>query len=187
MGGAFYRFFLSIGVALGLIAGQADPLLAARVLREGPIAGADSEVSLVAEAEIQRAYSKGSQELVESGSVVAVRVTAELVATGGRTWKAEATRTLAWDPRSKSYLVGIPAEARTIALDSVEAAMTLASRCPGLTLCPVSTLGSGGQVTLVASVGLIDAAGHWHEAPVLWNYVRPQQSYSFSSPRELPF
>ena len=129
----------------------------------------------------------GSRELVEAGSTVAVRVRAELVASGGKTWKAEAMRSLAWNLRDRRYIVGIPAEARTVNLDNADAAITLVSHFPGLSLCPVSALASGGRVTFLASVGLIDSGGTWHDAPVLWNYVRPTATFSFGSPTEVPF
>ena len=69
----------------------------------------------------------------------------------------------------------------------LEAALALASRFHGLQLCPAANLAEGGRVTIAASVGLIDASGAWHDAPVLWNYVRPERSFTFASPTEVPF
>jgi hypothetical protein len=187
MGDALYRFFLSIGVGLGLIAGQADPQIAGRILRQEAPPGSARETLLVAEAEIAGAFSKGSRELVEAGSTIAVRLAAELVASGGRSWRVEATRSLAFDLRARRYVVGFAGEGRTASVPDAETAIALASSFPGFAICPASNLAYGGRVTLSASVGLVDAAGAWHDAPVLWNYVRPQAGFSFGSPTEVPF
>jgi hypothetical protein len=174
MGDALYRFFLSIGVGLGLIAGQADPQIAGRILRQEAPPGSARETLLVAEAEIAGAFSKGSRELVEAGSTIAVRL-------------VEATRSLAFDLRARRYVVGFAGEGRTASVPDAETAIALASSFPGFAICPASNLAYGGRVTLSASVGLVDAAGAWHDAPVLWNYVRPQAGFSFGSPTEVPF
>jgi hypothetical protein len=186
MGDVLFRFFLSIGVGLGLIVGQADPVIGAKVLRQDR-ADAGLGTMLVAEVQVDEAFSPGSRELVESGSSVALKVVARLAAKDGGSWETAAIRTLAWDPRSRRFKVGFVGEGREVPFADFEAAMTLASRFHGLALCPAARLASGGRVTIEAHVGLIDASGAWHDAPVLWNYVRPGWSSAFGSPTEVPF
>jgi hypothetical protein len=185
MGDALYRFFLAIGVGLGLIAGQSDPAISARVLRQ--VAGQGSQTMLVAELRVDESFSPGSRELVESGSTVALRVVARLVSKDGRSWDAAATRALSWDPRERRFKVSVANEGRTVALADLEAAVVLASGFQGLEICPAAALEEGGRVTVQASIGLLDAVGAWHDAPVLWNYVRPEASFAFDSPTEVPF
>jgi len=185
MGDALYRFFLSIGVGLGLIAGQVDPTLSAKILRQDLDNSAGT--MLVAAIHVDQAFSAGSRDLVESGSIVALRVIVKLVTKDGRSFATESTRFLGWDPRARHFNVGRSEEGKPIAFTNPEAAVTFASEFPDLAICPAEKLGQGGRVSVLASVGLIDNSGAWHEAPVLWNYVRPEASFTFASATEVPY
>jgi hypothetical protein len=167
MGDALRRLFLGLGVALGLAPGQSDPsLLAHLLLAEDQNKGA----AIVVDARIDNAFAPGARELVETGTRVALRYSAQLE---GRTVQASETRILWYDMRSSRYGVAFDG-GKTAALVDPQAARNLAAEISGLELCPAAEAGEGKRVIVRAEIGIIDSRGEWHDAPVLWNYFAPR-------------
>jgi hypothetical protein len=170
MGDALRRLFLSIGIGLGLAAGQSDPSLVARVAVASDASGARAlEVS----ARVDEAFAPGTRELVEAGTRVAIRFSAKAAGRGGRELLAEETRALWYDLRTGRYDVAYDG-GKTAALVDPQAARTLASELSGLTLGAAVELAEGDRVFVRAEIGILDARGAWHDAPVLWNYFSPR-------------
>ena len=170
MGDALRRMFLSIGIALGLASGQPDPGLFARLLLDGG--------GLVVSARIENAFAPGARELVDAGTRVALRFSARATSPGKAQLEAEETRTLWYDLRSGRYEVVYDGGKRAV-LDDPEAARTLASELSRLALCGPEDLPEGSRVLVSAEIGIIDAKGAWHDAPVLWNYFGPRTVLSY--------
>jgi hypothetical protein len=157
------RLFLTLGVALGLVAGQPDPVLVAHAAAAGEL--------VIVDARIDRAFAPGTVELIESGTKVAIRFTAAL---DGRedAGKTE-TRALWFDMRSGYYKVDVGGE-RPASLADPKTARALAADLSDLRLEAGPQPRSEAQVVVSARIGILDSRGEWHEAPVLWNYVSPR-------------
>ena len=170
MGDALRRLFLSIGIGLGLASGQVDPSLIARV---AVARGAAATDALVVSARVDNAFAPGALELIEAGTRVTVRFTAKAEAAGGGELTAEETRSLWYDLRTGRYDVAY-GEGKIAALVDPQAARTLASELSSLALGRADSLISGARVIVRAEIGIMDARGAWHDAPVLWNYFGPR-------------
>ena len=167
MGDALRRLFLSIGVALGLATGQSDPSLVARAYLDSG--------RLLVDARIDEAFAPGAIDLVESGTRVALRYSARLEAEGSgesSCAEAEETRVLRYELRSARYEVAYGG--KRAALADANAARGLASELQGLALCGEAEARGAMRVIVRAQIGIIDARGAWHDAPVLWNYSSPR-------------
>ena len=168
MGDALPRLFLSIGIALGLVSGQPDPSLFAKVaLEDGPGGG-----RIVVSARVENAFAPGTWELVDSGTRVALRFSARLEEPSGTGVEAREIRAIRYDLRSGLYDVDFDG-GKTAALVDPQAARTLASELPVLELGRGSQVPIGTRVVVRAEIGIIDSRGEWHGAPVLWNYSGP--------------
>ncbi len=178
MGDSLRRLFLSIGIALGLAEGRPDPVLYARVFQD--------QGYILVNARVEGAFVPEALELVQTGSRVALRFSAELAAKDGGGWSAASTRSVLYDMRASAYRVEIAEEGKSSSVIDPVAATALVSAAQGLRLCPVDEIESGARVAVSAAVGIIDSSGSWREAPVLWNYASLKSDYSFSSPREVP-
>jgi hypothetical protein len=165
VGDALRRLFLAIGIGLGLASGQADPSLVAAASLEGG--------RLVVSARVDNAFAPGARELVEAGTRVAIRYAARIEASGGRELGADETRALWYDLRTGRYGVAFDG-GKTAALVDPQAARTLASELSGLALCRAEEAQEGARVVVRAEIGIVDAKGLWHDAPVLWNYYQPR-------------
>jgi hypothetical protein len=178
MGDALRRVFLSVGIALGLAEGRPDPVLYARVLQD--------QGYVVVNARMEGAFVPEALELIETGSLVALRFEAELAGRSGGGASAVATRSVRYDMRSSRYEVELVEEGKASSVIDLVAATALVSSVQGMRLCPIGELASGGRVAVRASVGVVDSSGTWREAPVLWNYSTPKADFSFESPTEVP-
>jgi hypothetical protein len=175
MGDAFRRLFLSIGVALGLASGQSDPSLYSQAAFSGD--------RLVVSARVENAFAPGALELVEAGTKIALRFSAEIEGTTRGTLAAEETRFLWYDLRSGLYDVVFDG-GKTAALVDPQAARTLVSETPALVLCLASEARENSRIVVKAQIGIIDSSGAWHDAPVLWNYFAPKMSLTSGRPAE---
>jgi hypothetical protein len=175
MGDALRRLFLSIGIGLGLATGQPDPSLVARV--------DIIQDALVASARVDNAFAPGAQELVEAGTRVAIRFSARVEASNGRELGAEETHDLRYNLRSGRYDVAFDG-AKKAALVDPQAARALSSELSELELCRVGEAAIGARIVLRAEIGIIDAQGAWHDAPVLWNYFSPRAVLSYEGRQE---
>lgn len=157
------RLFLTLGVALGLAAGQPDPVLVAHAVAAGDV--------VIVDARVDKAFAPGSVELVEAGTKVAIRFSAAME---GReeSGKAE-TRAVWFDMRSGYYKVDMGG-AKIASLADPKAARFLAADLSGLRLEASPHQMAGARVVVAARIGILDAKGEWHEAPVLWNYASPR-------------
>jgi len=165
MGDALRRLFLSIGIALGLASGQPDPALVAQV---GVVDGA-----LAVSARVEEAFAPGARELIETGTRVAIRFTADIEVAAGPTGAAEETRSLRYDLRSGRYDVSYGGGKEAQLVDP-QAARTLTAELSSLPLCRASLAPPAARVVVRARIGIIDSRGEWHDAPVLWNYREPR-------------
>ena len=170
MGDALRRLFLSIGIGLGLVVGQSDPSLVASLAHED---GAHDGGALVVSVRVENAFAQGAWDLVEAGTRVALRFSAQVESDSRGTLRAEETRTLWYDFKSGRYDVAFGG-GKTAALVDPQAARALASELPALPLCKVSEMQEGARVVVRAEIGIIDSRGAWHDAPVLWNYFGPR-------------
>jgi hypothetical protein len=166
----FRRLFLGLGVALGLASGQPDPSIFASV---APADDGRGGVALVVYARVEEAFAPGALELVETGTRVALRYSARLEGQGGRSFEAGETRAIWYDLRSARYGVSFDG-GRTSELVDPQAARTLVSELRGLELCRADEATGGERVVVQAEIGIMDAHGDWHDAPVLWNYISPR-------------
>jgi hypothetical protein len=165
MGGVFRRFFLGLGVALGLASGQPDPTIFASV--------SIADESLILYVRVDNAFSPGALELVEAGTHVALRYSARLECRDGRSIEASETRALWYDMRSGLYDASFGGGKRSELVDP-QAARTLVSELRGLRLCRADEAADGDRAVVKAEIGIVDGRGLWHDAPVLWNYVSPR-------------
>jgi len=165
MGDALRRLFLSIGIGLGLVSGQSDPSLIASLFHE---AGA-----LMVSIRVENAFSQGARDLVEAGTRVALRFSAQVESDSKGTLRVEETRALMYNLRTGRYDLALGG-GRTAALVDPQAARALASESPALRLCDISEAREGARVVVRAEIGIIDSRGAWHDAPVLWNYFGPR-------------
>ncbi len=177
MGDALRRMFLSIGIALGLAEGRPDPALYARVFQDQGV--------VFVNARVEGAFVPEALELVQTGSRVAIRFSAELTTISGGS-SATSTRSVRYDMRASRYSVDIVEEGKSSSVIDLVAATSLVSAVQGLRLCPIGDLGQGGRVSVSASVGIIDSSGSWRAAPVLWNYIAPKSEFVFSSSGGVP-
>jgi hypothetical protein len=166
MGDALMRLFLSIGIGLGLASGYSDPSLAARV-------AVDGDGGLVVSARVENAFAPGARELVEAGTRVAIRFSARIERGAKDDIKAGETRSIRYDLRTGRYAVTFD-DGKTSALVDPQAARTLAAELGDLQLCRAGEVEAGARVIVRAEIGIIDALGAWHDAPVLWNYYGPR-------------
>ncbi len=173
MGDALRRLFLGLGVALGLASGQPDPSMIAHAGSEG--------ATVVVDARIDNAFAPGALELIETGTRVALRYSARLEGQGGRSFEASETRALWLDMRSSRYALSY-GEGKTSELVDPQAARIFVSELRGLELCSVAEAGEGARVAVKAEIGIIDASGQWHDAPVLWNYTLPRAATTLGRP-----
>jgi len=178
MGDALRRVFLSIGIALGLAEGRPDPVLYALVFQD--------QGYVLINARVEGAFVPEALELVQTGSRVALRFSAEMASKAGGGSSAASTRSVLYDMRASRYSVEIAEEGKSSSVIDPVTATGLVSAVQGLRLCPVADLGSGGRVSVSASVGIIDSSGSWREAPVLWNYTALKADFPFASPEEVP-
>jgi hypothetical protein len=170
MGDALRRLFLAIGIGLGLAPGQPDPGLVARLLSlPGEAAGDRVAVS----ARVENAFAPGAMELVEAGTSVALRFSAEAQSSSMEPIHAEETRALRFDLRTGRYSLSL-GRGRRAALVDPQAARDLVSELTALELCGAADLAQGARVVVRAEIGLLDSGGAWHDAPVLWNYLGPR-------------
>jgi len=160
------RFFLGLGVALGLASGQPDPSFFASV------AVLEGTVSLYAR--VDDAFAPGALELVEAGTRVALRYSARIEGREGRPIEASETRALWYDIRTGFYDVSFDNGRKTSRLVDPQAARNLVSELRSLELCRAEEVAPGGRAAIKAEIGIIDAQGEWHDAPVLWNYCEPR-------------
>lgn len=175
MGDALRRLFLAIGVGLGLASGQSDPSLVAGMAS----LGSPEAALIVVSARVDNAFSPGALELVEAGTRVALRFSAQAETLSRGSLKAEELRTIRYDLRSGRYQVGYGG-GKTAALVDPMAARTLASELSELVLCRAGELPEGARVVVRAEIGLMDSRGLWHDAPVLWNYYGPRAVLSYA-------
>lgn len=159
------RLFLSIGIILGLATGQPDPVLFAR--------SALVDDRVVINVRVEEAFPPGALDLIESGTSVALRFTAEVAQAGGGTVAAYDSRSLRYDLRSGLYEVATDSGKKSRMVDP-GAARTFASELPGLELCQLGEAAPGARIVVAAQIGILDAKGQWHDAPVLWNYLSPR-------------
>jgi hypothetical protein len=178
MGDAFRRLFLGLGIALGLASGQPDPSIAARVsIAEAALGGGPA---LVVDARLENAFAPGALELVETGTRVALRYTARLEGPGGPGAEASEVRSLWYDMRSSRYGVSFDG-GKTAAMVDPQAARNVVSELRGLELCRAADAAIGARVVVRAEIGILDARGEWHDAPVLWNYYGPRAVLSLDA------
>lgn len=183
MGDAFRRFFLSIGVALGLASGQLDPAIVARVESAQAAGRGPERGALAVSARIDHAFAPSAIELVETGTRVAFRYSARLEGASGSYRAVSETRSIWYDMRSGRYRVAFDGGKETSLVDP-QAARGLASELSGLVIGSGSGLGGmqgGAQVIVSAEIGIIDAKGEWHDAPVLWNYSAPRTAVAIAA------
>jgi hypothetical protein len=182
MGDAFRRLFLSIGVALGLATGQVDPSIVARVSPLASPPAAPERGALAVSARIDNAFAPSAIELVETGTRVALRYSIRLEEPGGGHRAVSETRSIWYDMRSGRYRVAFGA-GKEAALVAPRAARGLAAELSDLTLgsgTSSSQAKAGSQIVVSAEIGIIDASGAWHDAPVLWNYFSPRTTLALS-------
>jgi hypothetical protein len=179
MGDALRRLFLSIGVGLGLASGQPDPSLVARLALATDSFGV---AQIIVSARVENAFAPGALELVEAGTRVALRFSAEAQSPSRGLIKTEELRTLSYDLRSGRYDVSYGGGKRAALVDPL-AARTLASELSLLELCLPAELPPGARVVVRAEIGMLDSRGAWHDAPVLWNYYGPRAVLSLGGGR----
>jgi hypothetical protein len=165
MGDAFRRIFLGLGVALGLASGQPDPSLVAGISATGD--------DLVLYARVEEAFAAGAVELVESGTRVALRYSAEVEVSDGGTVTAGQTRAIWYDMRTGLYCVSVDGAKKGELVDP-QAARGLVTELRDLRICGAGEAAPGGRAVIGAEIGILGARGEWHDAPVLWNYRSPK-------------
>jgi hypothetical protein len=164
MGDGLRRFFLSIGIALGLVEGRPDPELFARVFLEQNL--------IVVNARVEGAFVPEALELVQTGTPVALKFRAEFTSRNGGLVFIESTRSIRYDVRSSCYIVENFEDKKISKVIDQVAATSLVSSVQGMPLCPLSAFNPVGRIRVSVSVGIIDSSQLWREAPVLWNYVK---------------
>lgn len=168
------RLFFGLGVLLGLVHPQAAPELLSRIYRT------DSAVYL--NAELQGAFPEVARELAAEGTEVAVSVRARV---DGTDTLVESLRSLRYDaPRGQWVVRAFPNGIWR--LPSVEAAAILASRVEGLALGTFDDAVAPFSIEVEARPGILDEAGNWHPAGLLWGYVEPSRRFTFASVVEIP-
>lgn len=167
------RLFYGLGVLLGLAQPLAQPELHARIYRD---AG-----GIYLNAEVGGAFPEVAQELAAEGSEVALSLRAGVE--GGE--EVEALRSLRYDAASGEWLVRALPD-RVWRLPSREAALVLASRIEGLRLVGPTRPDGPLVVRVSARPGLLDAAGAWHPAGILWGYAEPSRRFTFDTMVEIP-
>jgi len=176
MGEMIRRLVFGLGVLLGVVAPQVAPELAARPYRSG--------AEVLVNVDVAGAFGETALELAAAGSKVALR----LEARAGLEPAASALGWLRFDAASGSWAVAAPggdgAEKR---VPSREAAAILASRAWALRAGPLSALEGGGTVGVRAFIGILDEAGAWHPAGILWGYAEPQLRFEFAGMAEVPY
>lgn len=168
-------FFFGLGVLLGLVTPQTAPELAARVYRVG------NEVFL--NAELVGAFPEGALELAASGTLVAFELEARIE---GSDRIALARRSLSFELGRGEWVVGFGEGGDMKRMVNREAALALAGRVWGLRLGPLPGSNSGARVIVRARSGIMDEAGAWHDAGILWGYAEPLRRFSFASAVEIP-
>ncbi len=174
MGSWLRRLFFGLGVALGVVAPQLAPELTARSYRSGP--------DLVVNVEVDRAFGETAVELAAAGNRVALEVEAWV----GLSPPASARGHIRYDAAAGSWLAAAPGAAEKPA-PTVEAAVILASRAWGLRAGPLSALEGGGSVIVRARLGILDEAGAWHPALMLWGYAEPALRFEYDGAGEVPY
>jgi len=167
--------FFGLGVLFGFVAPMAAPELAARVYRSG--------TELFLNAELSGAFPDSAIELAEAGTVVAFELE---VRVKGSSSSVVARRSLSYDLGRREWIVGLGSDKGAKPVPDRFAALLLASSVWALGLGSVSTFDSGGTISIKARPGIIDEAGSWHDAGILWGYVEPGRSFSFASAEEIP-
>jgi hypothetical protein len=179
MGDALRRLFLSLGVVLGIATGQPDPsLFAHAALVNG---------TLVVSARIENAFAPGTIDLIETGTRVALRYAVKGEGSGGRGIEKSETRVIWYDLRSARYCVSF-GDGKTAALVDPRAARDLASELRGLEIHPAAEADAlltwETRLVVRAEIGIVNARGEWHDAPVLWNYSSPRASFALEAGEE---
>ncbi len=176
MGAALRRLFFGLGVMLGVVAPQLAPELAARAYRSGG--------EVLVNVEVEGAFGETALELAAAGSRVGLRVSARV----GAAPETVAEGWLRRDAGSGEWAVAAPGEGGAERrAPGAEAAAILASRAWGLRAGPLAALEGGGSVRIRAEVGIIDEAGAWHPASILWGYAEPERRLDFADALEVPY
>ena len=167
------EFLLSLGVLLGVVAAQPDPVLAARLFR-------DSQ-ALYATAEIKNGLGASALDLVKAGDTL--RLILEYRLDSGA--NSLSAHEISFDPLSQVYRVKLSETQGIHQTVSAEAAADIFCRFYGLRLEALANL----RLPLRAdfSVRLIDASNLEVESAVLWNYRSPQTTLRLATLSELPW
>lgn len=171
------RLFFGLGVILGLVSPETGPAIAARVWREAEVVRLNLELT--------GAFEGSALELAAQGTEVAWRLEASVSGPGG-TETARLSRSLRFEGASQSWVVRLEPEGEEKRLRDREAALVLASRAWGLRIASLPEPGRGLDLRIAVFPGIIDAAGGWHDAGLLWAYAEPRLDLSFASPTEIP-
>jgi hypothetical protein len=176
--GTLRRLFFGLGVILGVVAPEVAPFLTARVFREGQ--------EILANVEVEGAFGASAMELAEAGNRVAFELLVAVEGRGGHS-EVRALRSIRFDALAGQWVLRLEPEGEEKRLVDEGAAVLLASRVWRLRLGPLARLEGGGSVAVSARPGIVDEAGAWHGAAILWGYTEPYRRVSYASPWELPY
>jgi hypothetical protein len=174
----FRAFVLGLGIMLGLVEGGSDPMLAARLYRDGQY--------LRVSAEIRDGISRSTRDLVASGNAICLTLTVERK---GRVL-ARVARSLAYDKVMSVWRVTRTEDGKTLESISEEAAYILLCQWDSIPLGTVAEYESllerkGVEIVVRASILVNDAPEE--DSRLLWNYKRPERTFRIKSMTEVPY
>lgn len=176
------KLIFGLGVLLGVLSPAAVPLMSARAFRQGE--------TLYLSVELSGAFDGSAREAAASGSEVAFELEARLLSDdpGARLLApvARARRSLRRDAATGRWVAAGSPGLEPRAFDDPEGAAILASRVWALELSPLASVGAGAELRVVARPGIVDAAGVWHPAAILWGYAEPLRVLKLRSAAEVP-
>jgi hypothetical protein len=165
------EFLLSLGVLLGVVAAQPDPVLGARLYRDAQ--------SLYATAEVRDGLGKDALALVTAGDTL--RLVLEYQLEGGL--PRLCAHEISYDPISRIYQVKLSETQGLHQTTSAEAAADIFCRFYGIRVEAIANLRPPLRADFTAR--LVDATKLDVESAGLWNYRSPQASVSLPSLTEL--
>jgi hypothetical protein len=174
----FRAFVLGLGIMLGLVEGGSDPMLAARLYRDGQ--------SLRVSAEIRNGISRSTRDLVASGNAICMTLTVERK----DRILTRVARSLAYDKVMSVWRVTRTEDGKTLESISEEAAYILLCQWDSIPLGEVAEYEAllehkGVEIVVRASILVNDAPEE--DSRLLWNYKRPERTFRFKSMTEVPY
>lgn len=167
------EFLLSLGVLLGVVAAQPDPVLAARLFRDSK--------AMYATVEVHNGLGKDALELVRAGDTL--RLILEYRLDGGAA--GICAHEISYDPLSRVFQVKLSETQGIHQTTNGEAAADIFCRFYGLRIEALTNLRPPLQADF--AVRLVDASNLELDSAVLWNYRSPTTSLRLATLSELPW